>query len=334
MRKIFYIIFFNLFIIILLTLSLNYIFDKQDIAVKLDNKYNYLLSSFLYKETNIDVSQYNVEKTTVKRILLNEESLNTFCGENRQEIELKNTKNPIMILGCSYAYGHGLKKIQTFPYILSRLTQRPIYNFSGCGEHILFGLEQYKKYANVNINNNIKNSDYIIYIYMHDHANRYLRISNIYNYYDELFPSSNKVEKILIKSSFIRYLLTGIKIKKFLTGYPNNDKSDILIEKIMKYSIHKLKNIAPKSKIIFILYDEKIPDNNPSDKIKFSYDKLNSKIWQKLSKEENIEIIHTKDITGFVFDKRYKLKEDIADWHPNAKAWETFTPLFTQKYIK
>ena len=30
----------------------------------------------------------------------------------------------------------------------------------------------------------------------------------------------------------------------------------------------------------------------------------------------------------------YKLKEDIVDWHPTAKAWEVFTPMFAEKYIK
>ena len=68
--------------------------------------------------------------------------------------------------------------------------------------------------------------------------------------------------------------------------------------------------------------------------IKFESDIINSKIWEDFAKETGAKVVRTKDITGFYFDKDYKLNEDIAGWHPNAKAWAELTPEFANKYIK
>lgn len=42
----------------------------------------------------------------------------------------KYTKPPILIYGCSYGYGAGLKDNEHFGYILSEQAKRPVYNFS------------------------------------------------------------------------------------------------------------------------------------------------------------------------------------------------------------
>ena len=68
--------------------------------------------------------------------------------------------------------------------------------------------------------------------------------------------------------------------------------------------------------------------------IKFESDIINSKIWSDFEKETGTKVIRTKDIMGFYFDKEYKLKEDIAAWHPNERAWIELTPKFAEKYIK
>lgn len=335
MKKYFYILFVNLIFLFLLFFISNLIFEKQDVMATLENRYLNLFSKVLSNPDTIDVdiSKYETEEAVVKQLPRNAESISLFCDENRREFGIDNTKNPITVLGCSYAYGHGLLKSQTFSYILSEITKRPVYNFSGCGDHLFVNFEQYKVYSQEN-KNRVSESDYVIYIYMYDHINRYLRVYNIYNNYYEIFEPVNCIERFLCKSAFIRYIATGLRIKNILKGYPDKDKSSLFLKKIMKYSINQIRKMAPNSKIIVILYDEKIPDYQPKHQIKFNSEKLNDIIWQELANEENIEIVHSKDIMGFLFDKNYKLKEDISDWHPNDKVWREFTPLFVKKYIK
>ena len=98
-------------------------------------------------------------------------------------------------------------------------------------------------------------------------------------------------------------------------------------------SYHHIKTIAPNAKFIIIVYDEKLPADEDNLTIKYDSEILNSHIWKELENETDITIVHTKDITGFLFDKDYKLKQDIANWHPNEKAWQVFTPKFAKNYI-
>lgn len=115
---------------------------------------------------------------------------------------------------------------------------------------------------------------------------------------------------------------------------PYNDSSDEYLKSLMIMAQDKLKELVPNAKFIIILYNEKISDEETALKIKFDSDRINSKIWEELQNENSIIIVRTKDVTGFSFDKNYKLEEDIRGWHPNAKAWEVFTPLFVQRYIR
>ena len=39
-------------------------------------------------------------------------------------------KKPIVVMGCSYAFGQGLKDKQTFSYKLSKKAKRPVFNWS------------------------------------------------------------------------------------------------------------------------------------------------------------------------------------------------------------
>ena len=96
----------------------------------------------------------------------------------------------------------------------------------------------------------------------------------------------------------------------------------------------ELKLVAPNAKQIFIVYNEYIPEHHTLSKIKFVVDKMNDKLWDELEKETDIQIVRTKDIMGFYFNKNYKLEADFSDWHPNARAWAEFTPKFVEKYIE
>lgn len=325
----FKILFSNLLILGLLFASLNLYIDNNIIYIGkfLRNK-NIFISNNIDK-SKIDISKYNVEKTTVKYIKDNGNK--NFCGENRikYNIDKYPQKNSIVILGCSYVYGQGISNYKTFPYLLSNLSKRPIYNFAVCGGDAIFSLMQIEPKEYI-----LNNADYVIYVYMHDHINRYLSLERLYYYYEIYDMPKNKLKKILIKIPLFRLIFSSIKNKELLKNYPDAKESSLFLKTMMKSLEKEVKKISPNAKLIIILYDQKIADIYSLDKIKFDYENQNSKIWNELQQETDITVVHSKDIVGFLFDKDYKLKKDVSDWHPSEKTWEVFTPLFAEKYIK
>ena len=82
--------------------------------------------------------------------------------------EYKN-KKPIVIFGCSYAYGFLLDREQTFSYKLSKLTHRTIYNraYPAWGSaHMLY------QTRDENLYKEIPEPEYVIFLSMHDHFRR------------------------------------------------------------------------------------------------------------------------------------------------------------------
>ena len=259
-----------------------------------------------------------------KRLDLNDDLFEKFCGEERVEFGKNYKKPPIIVSGCSYAYGHGLKKEETFSYLMSNLTQRPVFNFSLCGQDLLLSLQHAFSYIQEDENNKetLKKADYFVYVYMHDHINRFFSRDQIMNSYDRLFKPS-KLEHKLIQFYLIRYILSLIRILPYL------DKTEDWLEHVLLTAHNNVKNIAPNAKIIIVIYDEKLPDERFFE----AYIANNSDVWEKYQAKTGDIVIHTKDLTGFIFDKNYKLKADTAGWHPNNKAWKIFTLLFVKKYI-
>lgn len=303
---------------------------------------NYINKEFQnksYKNFPEENSIYPYEDNRLKTFLeFNKENLNKFCGENRKIFGEQYKKRPIIIFGCSYTYGHGLKTNESFPYLLSELTKRPVYNFARCGSDLTASfddfVQQYNYESTQDYREKINDTEYVIYIYMHDHMARYLNIDKMVNMYNEVFPASS-FEKFLLKFKLTAYIMCDIRrhqITKTIKGSEN------FLKTILKLYINKTKKIlnnSPSKKFIIILYNEKIcKELYTYTEIASRQQLINSDFWKDLEKEENIQVVKTKDIMGFYFNKDYKLEEDISDWHPNARVWREFTPRFAVQYIK
>ena len=248
-------------------------------------------------------------------------------------------KNPIIILGCSYAYGHGLYKEDTFPYILSELTQRPVFNFSRCAGDAFKSIDNLYQYisADSERKNLIASAEYVIYVYMADHINRYL-FNNPENEYNLRFLPS-KFEKFLTKLYSVRFITGKIRYYIYSHDYPNTLGSEKLLKKFLINMNKHVKTFAPKSEFIIVLYDEKFcPETRSFDNsaIKYMTKMINSDVWNEFAEKYGAKVVHTKDLTGIYFDKEYKLDGDFAHsgWHPNRKAWDLLTPLLIKEYIK
>jgi hypothetical protein len=280
----------------------------------------------------VDIQNYETEEYTATEIKFNNDRLEEYCGEKREKNGEQYARNPIAVLGCSYAYGHGLKKEESFPSVLSEYTKRPVYNFAECGSNGIFSLNymigNYNKY-----NIKLEEIDYVIYIYMYDHINRYLVKYFLYENFDNIFELSG-TEKFLSKNPLIKKLFVYYKLHKIIKDYPDSKEAEKHLTTVLYYLYNNVKQTMPNAEFIIIIYDEKLPLNRTKSAIKFESEIINSKIWEDFAKETGAKVVRTKDITGYYFDKDYKLNEDIADWHPNAKAWAELTPEFADKYIK
>ncbi len=290
-------------------------------------------------DESIDLSGYEVEHfpSDFVRIDYNNKTLHQFCGEERITYNTDYKGNPIIVLGSSYAYGHGLKKEDSFPNVLSDITKRPVYNFAVCGSELPRNIPAIKEFfgrITEEERQRFQSAQDVIYIYMYDHINRYISQCNSEEYKDNFFKLS-RTEQFFNKIFLFRYINERIKVKHLLDDSKDKYICDF-IENVILDGYRKTKNYFPNSRFTIILYDEKIPlDNHKKYEIKFAQDVINSSAWKKLEKETqgNIRIVHTKDVVGFVFDKNYKLKADIADWHPSEKVWTLFTPLFAKRYL-
>lgn len=336
-KKLLIILIVNIFLLLICYFSLEIIIKKFPAKIP---KISFL-EPVTPLNTVVDLSEYETEEVPDYFQVLDstEERYNEFCGGARITFgEKYNDKIPLIVFGCSYSYGHGLKIDKTFPYVLSEITKRPVYNYSICGVQALYCYNAFELDFMINLDRGekIKDLDYFIYVYMWDHINRYMEVDFWQQYYIRLHNPS-LLDRILSKFYVFHYINMKYKIKQIMDEFPNSEKSCIYLKNIMLYIYGKIKEKSPNAKLIILIYDEKIAsDWYDANKIKYSSDVMKSHIWKELEEETNggIKVVHTKEITGFVFDKDWKLNGDISEWHPNEKVWSYLTPLFVKEYIK
>lgn len=338
MKKIIGIIFINIIIFIFFTTIINVIIERLANNYTLDEKLSWFSNNITknFNELTLeDIENFPIEERIVKSLKLDEESFEAFCGEERKKYETSGNNPSIVTLGCSYSYGHGLKKEETFQTNLQKIKNYNIYNYSKCGGEILESIKDLNQEIDIIPDRN--NVEYVVYVYMHDHIGRLLSIRTIYKHYEFLFDNStNKFIKKLIRFPLLKLVFSSYKFYEIKKGLPSIQNIEQFYKLVIRKSYNRIKELFPNSKIIIILYNEKLAEDFGVFHIWYVSQIIESKIWQELEKETNgnIQIVRTRDIMGFYFDKNYKLEEDIADWHPNARVWKEFTPKFASKYIK
>lgn len=337
MKRIINILLVNIIVFFTILFILNAYFERN----LLNSHYN--IRDFIHKIFNenlmypsVRIDNIPVEKNLVEQIDFNDKTFKLYCGEERVEFNETNDNPPIVVLGCSYAYGHGLKKEESFPHNLLKETGHSIYSYAGCGGDIITSAEKFLS-DNKNAQKTTE-AEYIIYLYMHDHINRIMRIKNLYYFYDDLFSvPNNKIHKFLLNNIFLyKYICTAYQLNTLIKKLPDTETIQKFLKIMVMTTYKKIKLHSPNSKFIIVIYDEKFSDEEAPFTIYYNYSFINSPIWDELENETNgdIQIVRTKDIMGFLFDSKYKLKKDISDWHPNARVWEEFTPKFVSQYIK
>lgn len=228
-----------------------------------------------------------------------------------------NNKKPILIFGCSYAYGWGLEDNQTFSYKLSEYTKRKVYNraYSGWGpQNMLYQLRRDDFYNTVP-----EEPEYIIYVYMNGHSYRVFR--EVWSFENQLFYrySDDKLEKSVFSSGGVLYGFIARKIRyiiaECITNIPcfKNHTEDIVIKHFIESRDEASKHWKNTKYAVFF----------------YSYNGNETGIVSKL-KDRGFDVIRYCELTNENINSLEYMVSKY-DMHPNEKAWDLFTPLISEK---
>lgn len=307
MKKIFKILLFNIFgLITILTISELVIYEHY--------RPKFLKYKLSYKS---QVPQYmtNLEE------FFNGQN-NIWSGRKPDGIEYT-TKNPIVIFGCSYAFGLYLNYNQTLSYKLAHELECPVYNraISGAGfQHLYFQATSSSLY------NTIKNPDTIIYIMIQDHIRRiFLNYLNILDYpillhykvnNNNEFILDNYNNKLLcfFQSLYTVKLLNHIYANKLIYNQKNSEYLTDIITLYFTRSREELeKKWNKKLKFYIIMYED--------------YDILHKNLLKEKLENNGFFVISTKDLTNQnLLSEKYMMHR-----HPTEAAWDLLVPKIIEK---
>lgn len=247
-------------------------------------------------------------------------------GRLPEGLEYKN--KPIVLFGCSYAYGYNLEREETLQYKLAKMTKRPVYNqaFTGWGvQHMLYQTELDSFYEK------ISEPEYIIYTLIDDHTRRaYLMSFCAANFLHETLnlryeEKDGQLVEIKNTAPFLRFIrrlyvtneLNQFFVKQYVSKEKNQEKC---YDFIFKHMLQSKKNMEKKwknTKYVILIYNTGKP-------------KETRVLKQKLRKE-NFIVLDTHQLTKEnLFERQYMQ----TNYHPTEAAWNLLTPLIVEKLEK
>lgn len=252
---------------------------------------------------------------------------------NKDKIEFKGTsdKRPIIVIGCSYAYGILLPEEKTLAGQLNKVTGRTTYNLGqpATGPQIV-----YEQLNDPDIKQDVPDAEYIIYVFIQNHIMRQfmnfvlLNGSEISPKYELDKDNNLKKQKMLtpkILYTFFtlrNYLDKKMVIKdriEFQNGLP-------LFRKTLEESIKISQKNYPNCKFVLLEFPQ-------GAMCEPTYVEKSQEL-----KDENIKAledigviyINAEQLAGHKFRdvKKYRLADKD---HPNDKVWEEIAPALKAK---
>ncbi len=246
-----------------------------------------------------------------------------------------NSKAPILLFGCSYAYGFELEEDKTFSRKLADYTNRTVVNRAFQAEGPAF---MYKQLEDPHVVAEIKEKlahiepTVILYVFISGHPMRTFKYRCFQGaeYFNDRYTidKNNKLKKNQPNNilSIFHSLYTVILIEKIKENIDlkNKDKVNKTNTLLFSESYKKAKKYFPNAKFVIIGYPDGIDDNNISENFKQLQDNLNKEI-----PNNNIFFIDIYKIFPDIFNRQYWLANDPV--HPSAEAWEKLTPIIADK---
>ncbi len=249
---------------------------------------------------------------------------NLYYGRLPDGLKYKD-KLPVIVFGCSYAFGQYLNSNQTFSYKLSEQLQRPVHNrgiTGGSFQHMYMQTISDKLYTAV------PDTDTIIYVMISDHYRRsklqYFDVLD-YHVYPHFKIKDNKLVMLDYKSDIKNFFRSLYIVKALNHVYAakcdkTNKNADRLTDEALVYFINsrdELQKHYGKDIKFYVLFYE---DWN----IPFA-DILRKKL-------ENHGFIVTS--TKYLTDENLQLEKFRMqdNWHPTEAAWDLLTPLIIKEF--
>lgn len=232
---------------------------------------------------------------------------------------LEYKKKPIVIFGCSYAFGYNLENSETLSYKLSHKAKVPVYNraYNGWGiQHMLYQVKNelfYKK---------VPEPQYVIYLYIPDHINRlyynaFLSYDTICEKFNLRYKEKNgELKEIthdnIFLNQFQRLYLTN-KINQYIIL--NTAKTEKHYNFALKHFIEAKKEMQKHwsdTKYVVLFYTSSNKENYLKNKLK----------------ENEFIVIDADEITNKNLWNNEYMREDI---HPTEEAWNIVVPKLIEK---
>ncbi len=262
---------------------------------------------------------FKYDKKEASKLLLSDNYNNAVSENSFRPIENINADKSILIFGCSYAHGDGIKKEETFSKNLGKLLLHyRIYNRAKGGwttSHMLYQLEN-KDFSNM------ANVKYVIYVFIPEHLCR-----TDYSGHTGVYTPYYNFKNLAFKNYSYKYMSVPVVwyFRDNQMTFQLKDTNNININVI--YLSKKIFLKAKKYVVSKFGYDTKLIilryDNGEDEPYNWMFEEL---------KKEGIIVVSLKDLsdTNYI-SKTYQISEK--DWHPNARAWREITPLFV-KYLQ
>ena len=224
-------------------------------------------------------------------------------------------KKPIVIFGCSFAYGAGLFDNQTFSHKLSEYTKRKVYNraYNGWGpQNMLYQVKRKDFYDIVK-----EEPEMIIYVFMSGHTMR--AFTEIWAFENEIFYKDTKdsLKESYFRSGRLLYGYTARQIRRLITT--KKDCTQAAADFAIKHFTESKKEMEKHWKNTkYCIFVYSYNDNKNFEK----------KYLETLRNKDFI-VIFADDIT----DKNIhstEYRRSNFDEHPNEKAWDLLVPLFSK----
>ncbi len=308
--KIILIIIINILFLFLLLFISDVITYKYYVNI-LKNDKNYKINNFGY------YNQLPYYITDLKDFFNGDNDI--FMGRKPDGLEYKN-KMPIVVFGCSFAYGQHLNYKQTFSYKLAHMLKRPVYNRAIVGGSFQQMYFQTADYGNKELFNAVKDLDTVIYVMMNDHYRRtmlnYFNIPDMgmqltYSYKNGKFYMNNNKFINLLKSSYTIKNLNHIYSDNYVINPKHAETLTDIVVSYFEQSRNKLEEHYHKPiKFCILLYD--------------TWEIQHEALLKKKLTDKGFIVISTKDLTNEDLNSpKYMMQDNL---HPTEAAWDLLTP--------
>ncbi|MBR1617173.1 hypothetical protein IJ670_03390 [bacterium] len=248
-------------------------------------------------------------------------------------------KPPVLLLGCSYTYGHLLEIKDSLAGQIQKLTNRPIYNLGT--SQMDAGYFDMLLHKAIDEHQFQKPPEYIIYTYMFHHI---WRISNWYWSYYNYYRKENFIPSQKYNILYKWYTYTYFKNTQLEKSLHSDDKflqQEEIFLKLLKDMKKTCDKHFPNSKFVVLIYNDvnedlshNIYNSVQGNKYKMQrlFDIMESAEFKKKIEDMGIEVITTQELIGRKMDKyEDRVPMDKDGPHPSISAWREITPKLVER---